>query len=156
MVFKKGYKPTEEQRKKQSETRKKLFLDGKIDMKKQMNNSLIKKKISNTLKGHKCYKNPERGKNISEALKKAYKNGTKTQYSGKVAKGKPERMMLKGKRICVSHYVWFKNTGYFPKKGEIIHHNDFNQSNNDFNNLELMNFSEHIKLHTRLRVNGIN
>lgn len=155
MVFKKGYKPSEEQKKKQSETRKRLISEGKIDMKKQMNNPKIKKKISNTLKGHECYKNPERGKNISIALKKAYKNGTKTQYSGKVSTGKSERMMYEGKRIYVSHYVYGMATGHWPERGELIHHKDFNQSNNSFKNLQLMTIAEHIKLHTELRVNGI-
>ena len=50
MVFKKGYKPSENQKKKQSETRKKLILEGKIDMKKQMNKPEIKNKISKTNK----------------------------------------------------------------------------------------------------------
>lgn len=156
MVFKKGYKPTDEQKRKQSETRKRLIESGKIDMKKQMNNPEIREKISNTLRGHECYKNPERGKNISKSLKKAYKNGTKTQYSGKVSTGKQERMMFNGKRIYVSHYIWFKNVGSFPERGEVIHHKDFNQSNNSFKNLQLNTRAEHIKIHTRLRVNGIN
>jgi len=51
MVFKKGYIPSEEQKKKQSETRKRLIKEGLIDMKKMMN-SKVKKKISETLLGH--------------------------------------------------------------------------------------------------------
>ncbi len=125
-------------------------------MKKQMSNPKIRKKISDSLKNHKCYKNPERGKNISKSLKEAYKKGTKTQYSGKVSTGKPERMMFKRKRIYVSHYVWFQNKGYWVKKNEVIHHKDFNQSNNNFKNLQLMTSGEHMKLHIKIRKNGIN
>ena len=110
--------------------------------------------MSNSLKGKKHSK--QRRENISKALKNAYKKGTKTQYSGIVSKGKQGRMMYSGKRIYISHYVWFKNTGNFPKKGEVIHHKDFNQSNNSFDNLELMTSSKHIKLHTQIRKNGIN
>ncbi len=51
MVFKSGYIPSEEQRRKQSEKRKKLIKEGLIDMKKIMN-SKVKKKISETLLGH--------------------------------------------------------------------------------------------------------
>lgn len=154
MVFKKGYKPTAEHRRKLSESRKRLISEGKIDMKKQMSNPEIKSKISNSLKGHKCYKNPKRGENISKALKKAYRQGTKTQYSGKVSTGKQERMMFEGRRVYTSHYVWFNNTGNWPKSGEIIHHKNFNQLDNRFENLQLMSISEHIKLHTKIRTNG--
>ncbi|MFW9872044.1 MAG: HNH endonuclease [Candidatus Thorarchaeota archaeon] len=153
MVFKKGYKPTEEQKRKQSETRKRLILEGKIDMKKRMANPEIRKKISKTLTGKKHSK--QRRQNISKAVKQSYTNGRK-KCDGKVSKGKQERMMYEGKRIYVSHYVWFQNTGSFPKKGEVIHHKDFNQSNNSFDNLQLMSRKEHIKLHTEIRKNGIN
>lgn len=149
MVFKKGYKPTEEQKKKQSETRKRLIKEGKI---KKMSEE-TKKKISKTLKGKKH--SNERRKNISNAVKKSYVDGRK-RCSGKVSKGKPERMMYEGKRIYVSHYIWFKNTGNFPKKNEVMHHKDFNQSNNNLDNLELMTRKNHIKLHTEIRVNGVN
>ena len=50
MGFQKGYKPSIEQRKKQSLARKKLLKEGKIDMKKQMNNPEIKAKISKSNK----------------------------------------------------------------------------------------------------------
>ncbi len=50
MGFQKGYKPTKEQRRKQSETRKKLLREGKIDMKKQMSNPKIREKISKSNK----------------------------------------------------------------------------------------------------------
>ena len=113
-----------------------------------------KKKISDSLKGHDCYRNPERGKNISNALKNAYKNGTKTQYSGKVSTGKRVRMMYKGKRISKSNYIFAMATGHWVTKNEVIHHKDFNQSNDSFNKLQLMTRSEHIKLHTAIRVNG--
>lgn len=50
MGFKKGYTPTESQKKKQSEKRKKLIAEGKIDMKEIMNHEQIKKKISKSNK----------------------------------------------------------------------------------------------------------
>ena len=50
MGFQKGYTPSKEQRKKQSESRRKLFSEGKINMKEQMNRPEIKEKISKTNK----------------------------------------------------------------------------------------------------------
>ena len=70
MVFKKGYKPTKEQKRKQSETRKRLFKEGKL------NREISKerrKKISDTLKGRKH--SEERRKNISKAVKESYAQG---------------------------------------------------------------------------------
>lgn len=51
MTFKKGYIPSEEHKRKLSETRKKLIKDGKINMKKIMTVK-VRKKISKTLLGH--------------------------------------------------------------------------------------------------------
>lgn len=51
MTFKKGYIPSEEHKRKLSETRKRLIKEGLIDMKKIMN-SKVRKKISKTLLGH--------------------------------------------------------------------------------------------------------
>lgn len=156
MVFTKGYKVSEKQRKNQSETRKRLISEGKIDMKKQMSNKKIRKKISDSLKGHECYKNPERGKNISKALKKAYKEGRKKQYCGSVVKGKNLTKRYNGKQTYVSHIVWFEHYGCLPKKNEVVHHINFDESNNEISNLQLMTKAEHTILHTKIRVkNGV-
>ena len=50
MGFQKGYSPTKEQRRKQSETRKRLFAEGKLDMKEKMSDPRIRKKISESNK----------------------------------------------------------------------------------------------------------
>jgi hypothetical protein len=143
MVFKKGYKPTEEQRRKQSETRERLFREGKISKEQSPEK---RKKISETLKGKKHSK--QRRENISKGVKESYKKGRVNNHFSKVSKEKiVPRRMYNGKRIYESHYIWFKNTGYFPKKGEVIHHKDFNKLNNDFSNLQLMTNKEHLKLH---------
>ncbi|MHA2023803.1 MAG: HNH endonuclease, partial [Candidatus Thorarchaeota archaeon] len=35
---------------------------------------------------------------------------------------------INGKVIQNSHYIWFKNTGYWPVDNEVIHHIDGNKS----------------------------
>lgn len=43
--------------------------------------------------------------------------------------------------------VYEKNTGYLPKKGEVIHHIDIDKLNNDFSNLYLCGNKEHLEIH---------
>lgn len=43
--------------------------------------------------------------------------------------------------------VYEKNTGYLPKKGEVIHHIDIDKFNNEFSNLYLCNHKEHLEIH---------
>lgn len=52
-----------------------------------------------------------------------------------------------GKRMHV--YVWEYYNGKVPK-GYEVHHKDFDKSNNDISNLELLTKSEHSKLHGSL------
>ena len=148
MVFKKGYKPSEEQRKKQSETRKRLIFEGKIDMKERMANKEIRNKISKTLTGKKHTK--KRKENISKAVKEAYLHGRKINSPKKVSIGKIKKCIRDGIQKSISHWIWYDNYGSFPKNGEVIHHIDFNEDNNKISNLRIMKISEHIKLHWRL------
>lgn len=47
-------------------------------------------------------------------------------------------------KYCYEHIlVWWQNTGYLLKKGEIIHHKNGNHRDNRFENLELMRNSLH-------------
>lgn len=46
--------------------------------------------------------------------------------------------------------IWEEINGKIPE-GFVIHHKDHNRSNNDIDNLELMSRSEHAKLHGKLR-----
>ena len=57
------------------------------------------------------------------------------------------KILIDGVRKLHSHYVWHRNTGYWPADGEVIHHIDDNCGNNEFNNLALMTRSEHNRLH---------
>ena len=150
MVFKKGYKPTEEQKRKQSETRQKLISEGKIDMKKQMSNPEIREKISKKLKGKKHSK--QRRENISKAVKKSYENGRKISSPIKVTQGKIKYEMRKGIQKPITHWIWFDKFGYFPKKDEVIHHINFNESNNEFENLKLMKRSDHTMFHNDRKI----
>lgn len=43
--------------------------------------------------------------------------------------------------------VYEKNTGYLPKKGEVIHHIDIDKFNNEFSNLYLCGHKEHLEIH---------
>jgi hypothetical protein len=55
------------------------------------------------------------------------------------------------KSVIEHHYVWFKNTGYWPNtlNKEQIHHIDGNKLNNNFNNLVLTSISEHSIIHKK-------
>ena len=59
----------------------------------------------------------------------------------------------KNKRNCVYEHqlVMEKHIGRYLRKDEVIHHIDFDKTNNDISNLKLMTNSEHIKYHSKLR-----
>lgn len=44
-----------------------------------------------------------------------------------------------------------KKLGRYLKKGEVVHHIDFNKTNNDPNNLVVLTSSDHMRLHNMLR-----
>ena len=54
-------------------------------------------------------------------------------------------------KYCLEHhYVYWKNTGIIPKKGiECIHHKNGKTKDNKFENLELIDWKEHIRLHKK-------
>lgn len=62
----------------------------------------------------------------------------KTQYKAK---------QYKGKRIDEHRLVWTKSNGEIPK-GYVIHHINGNKKDNRLENLEMMTYDEHNKLHT--------
>ncbi len=104
----------------------------------------VKKRISESLKGHPCYKSKERNKNISLGVNKRLKEGgTPSNFkhgnSRKHKDGKP-----------YSHFVWCsQNISHVPK-GFIIHHRDLNPKNDKINNLTIVSRSDHIKMHHQL------
>jgi len=148
MVFKKGYNPTEDQRRKQSLAKKKAIEEGRF-VSPVVRNPNIKRKISEKLEGKKHSK--ERRKNISKAVKESYRKGRVRNHPKKVTKGKIKYQMRKGIQKPITHWIWFDNYGYFPKEDEIIHHEDFDESNNSLENLKLMKRKLHNKLHWTIK-----
>lgn len=57
--------------------------------------------------------------------------------------------LTNGKRTPMHIYVWTFYNGEI-EKGMDIHHIDFDKSNNNINNLQLLTKSEHTKLHSKL------
>jgi len=63
-------------------------------------------------------------------------------------------VQIEGKTTQYSHLVWFLNTGYWPdweNKKEVIHHINGDSTDDRFENLQLMTFSEHLTLHNKIR-----
>lgn len=60
-------------------------------------------------------------------------------------KGYP-KIRINNKDIMLHIYIWEKINGEKPK-GYYIHHKDFNKSNYNINNLELLSQSDHLKIH---------
>jgi hypothetical protein len=60
--------------------------------------------------------------------------------------GKYRRKEVDGKNIQYSRYVWELKYGKIPN-GLIVHHLDGNKYNNDINNLSLVSYSVHNKIH---------
>lgn len=59
------------------------------------------------------------------------------------------RMRIKTDRGFVDEhiYVMEQHLGRRLRKGEVVHHNDHDKSNNDISNLEVMSHAEHTRLH---------
>ena len=60
------------------------------------------------------------------------------------------RMRIMGKTIYEHQLVWIQHYGPIPDNC-VIHHKDFNGLNNNIENLELMPWKEHVRLHNNLR-----
>lgn len=52
-----------------------------------------------------------------------------------------------GKEVLYHHHVWKNNHKKEIPKGYLIHHIDKNILNNNINNLQLMSFKEHTRMH---------
>jgi hypothetical protein len=61
------------------------------------------------------------------------------------------------KPVKMYHYVWFRETGYWPnsKSDEQIHHIDGNADNNDISNLVLLKRDMHTKIHKQSEKLGL-
>ncbi len=55
---------------------------------------------------------------------------------------------INGKNILVHVFVWEKENGK-KRKGLDLHHKDFDKSNYDINNLELLTKSDHLRIHAK-------
>lgn len=55
------------------------------------------------------------------------------------------------KSVNEHHYIWFKNTGYWPdtSKGEQVHHIDGDKLNNNYSNLLLVDVANHSVIHKK-------
>lgn len=68
-------------------------------------------------------------------------------------KGYPT-IWLNNKSIKLHVYVWEKENGEKPK-GHDIHHKDFNKGNYEIENLELLSYSDHKKIHAGWKRNDL-
>ena len=106
-----------------------------------------KKKLSIFWKGKKkgpCKESHK--KNLSSSLK-----GRKVwNENSSVRKGEYKYITRNKIKKIESHWAWFDNYGVFPKKGKIVHHKNFDVTDNRICNLQIMTRSEHIKLHNEL------
>ena len=55
-------------------------------------------------------------------------------------------IIVEGKRVPVHRYVWEKHNGVIPSK-MVIHHKDGDRFNNDIDNIELLTYTEHKRIH---------
>jgi len=62
---------------------------------------------------------------------------------------KYHRLCVDGRRIDEHRFVMEKHLGRRLNSSEVVHHIDGDASNNDIDNLRLMNQSEHTKLHRK-------
>jgi len=59
------------------------------------------------------------------------------------------RIRINGKRVLEHRYIMEQFIGRQLKSNEHVHHINHNKSDNRIENLQIMNPSEHVKLHTR-------
>lgn len=121
-----GKKHSTETRKKQSETRKKLYKDG----------------IIKVIKYWSGKKNPEHSKRMKGSISWNF-------IDGKASKRKRPNININGRTVQLSHYVWLKhNQLHRLPEGCVIHHIDYNPENNNIDNLQLMDKKFHNQLHS--------
>lgn len=84
------------------------------------------------------------------ATERLKSGGLKKFILKKVRIGKMHYTQRKGVLKPDSHWVWFDEYSIMPKKGEVIHHRDFNEENNHISNLQLMTRGDHTKFHLNL------
>jgi hypothetical protein len=118
-----------------------------------------RKKISNTLKikianGEiiPAWTGRKHTEEQKQKMSKALKGKRAWNRDTKVRKGEYKFITRNKIKKPESHWIWFDNYGYFPKKNQIMHHKDFNESNNKIENLQLMSRSEHISMHNKLNI----
>lgn len=175
MVFFKGYKHSEEIRKKMSEshTGKSSGMKGKHHS--EETKEILRKNSTGFKHNEKTKENIRKfhkGKILSEETKqkmseahkgrkrKPFKEETKNKISiaqidlwSKLktsSDGKREKVYINGRQILISHLIWEKHYGKIPD-GYIIHHKDLNPSNNNINNLLMIERGKHNKLHRNLK-----
>ena len=99
-----------------------------------------------------------RGK--KESTKNAVETGYRKMLYGKdnpafkggyIRKDGYRVISVNGEQRVEHRYIWEQHTGKVIPKGHQIHHKNENKLDNRLNNLQLINNSEHQKLHKRLK-----
>jgi hypothetical protein len=58
---------------------------------------------------------------------------------------------FRGRYVLEHHYVWWKEKGFAPLKGQVIHHINGDKFDNSIENLELLSAVDHCKLHNKAK-----
>lgn len=123
-----------------------------------------KKQISKSNKGHIPY---NKGKNLSEETKQKMSKKRKEKYSvgighkkqrkdGYIAIYFPEHPMSSKNGYIMEHDLIMEcNIGRWLREDEVVHHKNHIKNDNRIENLQLMTFKEHARLHMLERKNKI-
>ena len=75
-----------------------------------------------------------------------YSRDKKGKFIETTGNGKYNRIIRNGKNLQYSRYVWEQTNGPIPT-GQMIHHKNGNKKDDRLENLKLMNYKKHNKIH---------